>query len=354
MEQLTLEKISECLLAKELIDAQNKQTILSFTKTESETPWYIYALIAIAAWFSTIFFVAFFFLVMFQNAQEVALVAGVLLSVVAVAINQGKQKESIFFSQVSLAFNVAGQILMVLGFFIHTHSIVVICFFVIVLQVVMTFLYRHPVQYFVAPMVISCALFFLLLDIEGNTRALKGPQSIHFVIALLSTATGYFWYKESSFVKHRFFHYSLYGTTLSLLVMVSLSVFSRSYDLEMWWVSGIIVGVALILLEIELLGDLLKTTMGTTIIVASALFCIITINSPGLIAAMFTLILGFYRGHKLLMSISCVFFGGFLFFFYYDLQMTLLSKSLILMGSGIVLIAFSIVVSRAQLGEENA
>ena len=136
--------------------------------------------------------------------------------------------------------------------------------------------------------------------------------------------------------------------------MVSFSVFSRSHNLEMWWISGIILGVALLLLEIELLGDLLKTTTGTTIVVASVLFCAITINSPGLIAAMFTLILGFYRGHKLLMSISFVFFAGFLFFFYYDLQMTLLNKSLILMGSGVLLIVFSVAVSRLQLGEKNA
>ena len=138
MEQLTLEKVAERLFAKELIDPQNKQAMLSFAKAESETPWYIYALITVAAWFSTLFFLIFFFMVMFQNAQDVALVAGFLLSVVAVAINHTQQKESIFFSQVSLAFNVAGQILMVIGFSVHTHNIAAVCFFVIVLQVAMS------------------------------------------------------------------------------------------------------------------------------------------------------------------------------------------------------------------------
>ncbi|BBM82105.1 DUF4401 domain-containing protein [Candidatus Uabimicrobium amorphum] len=354
MEQLTLTKIAEHLIAKELIDPEEEQQILSAKEAESATAWYIYALIAVAAWFSTIFFLVFFFLVMFRDPESVAFGAGLFMSVIAIIVNRTQNKDSIFFSQVSLAFNVAGQILMVLGFVFQRHEIAAICLFVIVLQAIMFYLYQHPVQHFAAPMAISCALFFLLHDIEGRQGYLEGPQSIHIVIGLLSAATGYFWYKESSFLKHRLFHYSLYGTTLSLLVMVSFSVFTRSHNLEMWWISGLILSLALLLLEFVLLGSLAKTTMGISILSASLLFCAMALHSPGLIAAMFTLLLGFYRGHKLLMLLSFIFLGGFLFFFYYDLEMTLLNKSLILMGSGALLIILSLVVNRTKLEVQNA
>ena len=112
--------------------------------------------------------------------------------------------------------------------------------------------------------------------------------------------------------------------------------------------------MALVFLQKELLGNAITTSMGMTIVGASILFSAITLHSPGLIAALFTLVLGFHRGNKLLISISFVFLAGFLFFFYYNMEMTLLNKSFILMGSGALLIALSIVANRLNVEVKHA
>ncbi|WP_372365508.1 DUF4401 domain-containing protein [Candidatus Uabimicrobium sp. HlEnr_7] len=355
MEQLTLEKISEQLLAEGFISAEQQQEILSSMKPQSVTPWYIHALIAVAAWFSTVLLIIFLFLTLFQNVEDTVLILGILTCTIAVILNKQK-KDSMFFNQVSLVLNMTGQFLVMVGVGIMFRDInpeIAIGTSIIVLQITMCYFYRHAVQYFMMPIFISCATFFLLSG--SNSRFWnQSPEAMQIVIAMLTVATGYSWYKQSSFGKYRFFHYSLYGMALSLLGMVSVSAFPELYDVNMWWVSGVVLTLALLLLEITLLENLASTAIGIFIVIVSLLFCVLMINSPALIAGIFVLVLGFYRGDKLLMLVSCLYFAGFLFFFYYSLETTLLNKSLVLMGSGALLAILSIVVDRFELEVKNA
>jgi uncharacterized membrane protein len=60
--------------------------------------------------------------------------------------------------------------------------------------------------------------------------------------------------------------------------------------------------------------------------------------TPGILAAVIILVLGFQRGNRLLLGLGAVGLAVFLIAFYYHLEITLLVKSLILLGTGLLLL----------------
>jgi uncharacterized membrane protein len=66
------------------------------------------------------------------------------------------------------------------------------------------------------------------------------------------------------------------------------------------------------------------------------LLSIPAIQIPGIIGSLTILLLGFHKGNKVLMGIAGIFLGYFVTLFYYDMEITLLLKSIALIGSGIL------------------
>ena len=66
--------------------------------------------------------------------------------------------------------------------------------------------------------------------------------------------------------------------------------------------------------------------------------------APGIAAALLVLLVGFSRGNRILVGIGLLALGGFLSHYYYQLQTTLLNKSMVLAASG-----FTLLVARAAM-----
>ncbi len=79
----------------------------------------------------------------------------------------------------------------------------------------------------------------------------------------------------------------------------------------------------------------------------TALLCAITFRTPGIAAALGVLALGFHRRRPLLVGLSIVFLIAFSGFFYYSLSATLLTKSAVLVGSGLVLLGVRFVLGHS-------
>jgi uncharacterized membrane protein len=72
-------------------------------------------------------------------------------------------------------------------------------------------------------------------------------------------------------------------------------------------------------------------------------------GSPGLLAAPLVLLVGFSRGNRIVTALGALFLAGFISFYYYNLELSLLAKSFALMGSGVVLLGARAVLARARL-----
>jgi uncharacterized membrane protein len=76
-------------------------------------------------------------------------------------------------------------------------------------------------------------------------------------------------------------------------------------------------------------------------------------QTPGILAAIIVLTVGFWRGNLLLMGLATAFLAGFLTAYYYNLDFTLLVKSFILMGTGVLLLALRLAWLRLVVTNEE-
>ena len=118
--------------------------------------------------------------------------------------------------------------------------------------------------------------------------------------------------------------------------------------------------LVLLYLAYRLLYELerpLLSPVGLWALVAVALLLIPAYQTPGILAAVIVLLLGFWRNNVLLMGLATLFLLFFLSAYYYNLEITLLNKSYILMGTGVVLLAlrfaFQQVVGRPTIEREQ-
>jgi uncharacterized membrane protein len=68
--------------------------------------------------------------------------------------------------------------------------------------------------------------------------------------------------------------------------------------------------------------------------------------TPGVLAAVIVIVLGFQRGNRLLLGLGSVFLVIFLIAFYYHLDISLLQKSLILVATGLLLLGLRALMLR--------
>jgi uncharacterized membrane protein len=99
--------------------------------------------------------------------------------------------------------------------------------------------------------------------------------------------------------------------------------------------------VLLLWTEVRLLQDyevLTRSPYALAVMVITILVAIPTMNTPGIMAGLLIVILAFRRRNWILLGIAYLFFAGFIVEYYYSLQVSLLTKSIILMITGVLLI----------------
>jgi uncharacterized membrane protein len=99
---------------------------------------------------------------------------------------------------------------------------------------------------------------------------------------------------------------------------------------------------ALVVLELAIFSEQRVKPRLEAIVVAvgaTLLLGLLTLSTPGIMAAITVLTLGFDRRNRILIWLAIVFLVKFASFYYYSLRMTLLEKSIVLVASGLLLLA---------------
>ena len=122
-------------------------------------------------------------------------------------------------------------------------------------------------------------------------------------------------------------------------------------DLENPLTFPIVTAVALTLSTVWLvarwLGEYqrsLLSPLGLSILALLGLLTVPSVLTPGIMAGVLLILLGFRNRNRVLSSLAVAFLAGFVIYFYYDLQTTLLVKSLILMVSGLLLLVSRLLI----------
>lgn len=315
--------------------------------SETNSPWYVRVMLGVAGWIGALFllgFVGAIFEAVLQNA-ETALFVGTIVCVVAFFIFRWLGNSD-FGGQFGLAISMTGQGLCIFGLFdLFNSDTALTGFSIFAFQALLTLLMPNFIHRVLTSTVAMLALTFTLirLDIYG------------FASSIAAVGFAIIWSNEWYWAKHgTLFRPIGYGLALALLQIETLNFFG----IELWhlWSKGEpnwlvlhapLIGTGLIaiiwLCVVKQLLDRekipLNSQVGMTAIGAALLLGVLSFVAHGMVTALLILLLGFATGNRVLMGLGLLALGGFISHYYYQLQNTLLFKSMVLAISGLLLLS---------------
>ncbi|MEZ4684216.1 MAG: DUF4401 domain-containing protein [Caldilineaceae bacterium] len=299
------------------------------------TPWFVKALVGIAAWVAAILLGVFFSLLnLIDTGEEMVMLGGVIL-VVAVGLKWWA-RSAIFWGQLSFALVLAGEGLILVGIGTISQETTTVAWALLALEALLFLIYPDALHRILSLLAMVGALLVLFYEWHQ-------PQLLHLLIVGAGLGTVAVGQAEFALLSSRFARFVSplrYGLAVTL---AGLCIFALGdwYGTTAWWIST--AGLALVLLYLvsRILRDLEQPLLGPLTlwaVGAIALLCIPAYQTPGLFAALILLMVARWRATDLLLGLATIFLLFFVGAYYYNLNITLLNKSYILMGSGLALL----------------
>ncbi|MBN8723149.1 MAG: GDYXXLXY domain-containing protein [Acidobacteria bacterium] len=345
---------------KNLLQQLNKQAFLSNEQLEAinnsnlwqkaTSAWYIRLMMVFGAWIASIFFLLAIFIAELVKSAESALVMGIIWIMTAVFLR--RKASQTFPVQLALALSVAGHIMFCYALADIFNDALAAVISMIVLAVVLYPLYKDVLHRFLSPLSAIAFIIFWVYDEKfyWMFHILILVEII--VVAILFTNAKI----KSDFRPLAYaFAVAIPSTLLLILIGEPIRLLFRynnwiSFD---WLIAKIMFSVALLWLYQWALGSLERLKQQPILFGVIATLILGFISTPGLLAALWLMILGYSLRDYILIALAIAFFPVFITIYYYNLDLTLDIKSYILMASGIVLLLMRWYLSKFKAEEKG-
>ena len=322
---------------------ENIQSFLNRSASaEEDVPWFMTALTGGSAWIAAILFIIFLFL----PFGDTPFIAGLLPLAAAVGINR-LLKRSVFWEQLSLALGMAGQIIW--AFEIFDNSDDFLFWLLPLIGIIVYFAHEGKFHRFFT---VGFNLILFEFNLRGSYGLFSGFNSDESLYQILGTllfllvASGVCWVWLSStkfqFMKTdwgvRSLGFGLIASTFFSLIYQRVLLEDATLPLIYSQAVGLCV-LAILAVIVYLIAN--EHSEHAVIWVAIMLFVLAfpTWQTPGLVWAIALLLLSWQKQDALLLGISIIATAGFLILFYYDLEISLLNKSYVLVSTGLAMLA---------------
>jgi uncharacterized membrane protein len=326
-------------------------------------PWYARVIAGFGAWIATGCLIGFLAIAKIIDNETGTTIVGVLLVAVGVYARRQAEPHRDFIRQLSLAVSLAGQVLVVVGVRELTDSTAAAGLAALAMSGVVITVVSDQAHRFMAAFTGSIGLIATMASGKlawyvGSLGPLGDVilRGSDIAAALLIGLIAYIWrvdVRERSPERTEMLEPVGYGTVAALLVMLVFS--SWFVELEDFtrgrragaaaWTLGaattIVIAIALSALMVKILRELRATSVT---VVIPILLAVLTLPTPGIIAAVGLLALGFDRRNRALIGIATVFLVKFVSMYYYSMKLTLLEKSVVLVASGLLMLAARVYV----------
>jgi uncharacterized membrane-anchored protein len=315
--------------------------------SEMAIPWYIRLMQGFAGWLAALFLLIFFGVMFGQLFREAN---GSLLMVVGLLCNAAsyviiKNDKNDFLSQFGMAISLCGQLMFAIGLFwmYKFNDLNGVPFFILALyQIILSWLIPQFIHRFLTT-VFGLLSFLIALNIFG----VYGIGT-----ALTAVALGFIWLREHQWGVNRNFWEPI-GYALATTIVISngflLSskfLFYRFNTAKSGWLfehaaqlSSLLISLVIINVVWSLLREYKKgldQNSTKLALLASIVIAIISYKIFGLSAGLLVVILGFARQRVTLIVLGSLAMISFFSWYYYNLQSTLLIKSIYLIVMAIV------------------
>jgi len=329
--------------------------------TDIAHPWYIRLMLGFAGWLAALFLLGFFVAALGflfkHNQRGLLVVVGIACSLLAYVIFRSKHND--FLSQFGLALSLCGQIMFAVAIFWSfkprsDSAFFILATYQIILAVILpNYLHRLLTAGF--------ALTALLIGL--NMYGIWGLGT-----ALTAVAVSFIWLKESKWAsKFELWEPIAYGLVITLIISQSLLLGKNflfwSVGKHNNWLYNHALLLASVLISLVLLNVLWVILKENKVVLSSKeaaftgilaiIFVAISFKIHGLSVGLLVVLLGFMRARKVLMALGLFSLIGFFSWYYYNLNFTLLTKSLILMLLGLGMIASFFFINKIYKKQEN-
>ena len=344
-------------------------------------PWLARAIAGVGAWVATACLVGFLFVTRIVNDEVSAMILGGAVILGAVYLRRSAEPEEDFKRQLTLASSLAGQVLLLVGVAAETRSAVAAGLVAVATSLVLIALVPDQGHRFMSALVGSIGAIAAMADLKLAWTIATVPalgdvvvRGSDVAVLAIVAATAFVWrfkLADRSPQTAEMLEPVGYGTVAALFAVLLFSaVFAFAHDVvgasggaraNAWQLGPLTtlgIAGALVGLELSIFAEQRterRAERRFLAVSATAGLALLTLSSPGVVAAVAVLVLGFDRRNRVLIGLAVAFLVKFTSAYYYSLHMTLLEKSVALVGSGLLLLtAWAYTIRRSAASEAEA
>ncbi|MEN8139197.1 MAG: DUF4401 domain-containing protein [Bacteroidota bacterium] len=302
---------------------------------------------------ATLAFMGFLLIAGLYDSKFGLIFFGVVFIVASILLNKAYDK--IIIDTLSVSTYVIAYALLAFGMDQYDIDDNIILLLFVAIAAFTLYLIQSYILSFISILITSGSLMGLIIENDAYNL-------IHLYIAATAFLLIYFMLNEAKIIASykklsKMYNPIRVGFIFSLIYGLGIisikDLFNISQDYI--WLSSIVMFSAIMYLVYRILDILgIKSANNKTLVyITSALVLIPTVFSPSISGAILIVLLSFLINYKTGFVIGIISFVYFLSQYYYDLNYTLLTKSIILFSSGTVFIMFYLFTVKKLVGDEK-
>ena len=352
MTKYSAEDLLQQLREKELITVDKKEqlskTVIS-TQLEEELPLYLRFLLAIGASIASVLLVSFLGISGLIHESVASLIIwGLIFTTGAICLHVFSYRENdspvinSLILQFSFTFISIGKIFFVVGTVILLESSWGISLALLLVTIATYPIYRMSIDRFLSTFILLCSILVNTLQTLFTVDLIYLLLNSLFLVQFFASALFLTCHK----IRREYIPLG-YAFVFSLCVNVlCLSFFmimmqGEDLDINIMFINiplSMSLALGLIGIFIWVSGGIKKIKYSTLAFVSVLAILLSLISAPGILSAISLIVLGYLKHENVLRVLGLLILPVFLILYYYNLDVSLMQKSLILMGSGLVLL----------------
>jgi hypothetical protein len=339
---VSLESIVERLESEGLVSQdKSAQAAALIARLRAVQPWYIRVMVGFGAWLASLLLIGFVAGLSFA-VGGVTLVGLVLIGA---TVWLRRQSDNDFMVQATLAASLAGQGLLAWGIadFVAGDNFKVGCSIVFVQSTLLFFLFPDRIHRVLMMLFAASAMIALIYAFKLNALVpLLGPLFAAALVVMsrnraAMTAAGY---GEYASPLENGLMLSAFGCLLLSTVYLLPELGTDFVFYPRPWISTILLGALFLYVGYRVWPPLPGAGKGAAAIVYALMVALIVTAwpMPGLLLALIVVMLGSASGHRTFVGAGIVFLVVFVAVYFYGIEVSMLTKSIALVSSGIAVL----------------
>lgn len=331
-------------------DDRELETFVLEQQQERELPLYLRALVGVGAFIASICLIGLVGIGLQVDENQDFLIVGLVFMALAIGLQRfGGDSATIkhsFMMQSSFAFMATGKALFVFAIVMIFESGWAGTLATLAVTVVTYHVYRMSVDRFLSTYAVLFSIHINILWI-GDLPASKAIFFNLFVGVELLLAAVLIWsakiHRDYIPVKYALL-FSLCSATLFLASRDEFA-FVMDEDVISPFLTSLLFTAALIAAIVWIAGGLSKIKNEAVVLGCLGALALGALSVPGVILAILLMLLGYGKHEKIMIAMGALLLPVFLYHYYYNLDVSLLEKSGVLVGSGLLLLAARFYIS---------